>query len=683
MDRLKFWIYWLVLLSTGTYVLSDVNDTANDINVTLANSTSTTTTPTTTTTLGTSTTTNYATTSPKKEEEEKVAQSVDVLDYIKEYNSVAFIVPLHDDSVYVGPTKPELEVNTAWLTINSTLDYELELWAQTEECYKCNLIFITKINSSGVLTIRGNATHQTDLRFKHANSTADYECNFTTTFREGGDYWIFIDYPAPGQETACKLILANDPGIAELPILYVFIGLIALAVAYVAGKKLYFYIRRTTVHKSDSMEVTSANDQDGGDAMMNNGRADKAENSENTTKVAPEQQKQKQRLKSLDTLRGLTLILMIFVNYGGGGYWFFEHATWNGVTVADLVFPWFVFMMGVSMNFSFRSMFRQGWSVPRITWKIVWRAAKLFMIGFMMGTHFETADLENVRVLGVLQRLALTYLVSASIHFCCARRSDSHKDAKWAVVRDLVLYGPEWLVNLLLVAVHSSLAYALPVPGCPTGYVGPGGLSEGGLYVNCTGGATGYIDSVILGYNHLYGDPTPKVVYQTAHPFDPEGFLATLNSIFLCFLGIQCGRIILIYQGHKQRLLRFLIWAVFLGALAALLTKCSRDDGWIPANKNLWSFSFTLITASFGYVFLSGIYIVTDVFKLWEGQPFLYPGMNSIVIYVCHDIFSNTFPVSFEVGHQHWKLLLRCVWGTSCWVIVAYWLYMKKIFIAL
>ncbi|CAG5122863.1 unnamed protein product [Candidula unifasciata] len=605
--------------------------------------------------------------------------------YIKEYNAAAVIVDSKDDGVIrIGLTKPQLNVNTAWLTVNSTLGYEVELWAQTDECYKCNLMLITKIGSHGVQSLLANATHQTDLRLIRANSTADFECRFKMTFREGGDYWIFLDHPAEAQEPSCKLILANDPKIAELPILYVIIGLIGLAFAYAAGKKLYAYIRRTTVHKSDSMEVTSTSDQDGGDVLrMNNGRTEREDNPGETNKGEPEKPKQKQRLKSLDTFRGITLILMIFVNYGGGGYWFFEHAAWNGLNVADLVFPWFVFMMGVSMNFSFRSMFRQGWSVPRIVWKIVWRAAKLFLIGFMLGTHFKTADMEKVRVMGVLQRLALTYLVSALIHYCCTRRSDSHQDTKWAMVRDLVLYVPEWSVNLLLLAVHSSLVYALPVPGCPRGYVGPGGISEGGLYANCTGGATGYIDAVVLGYQHLYGHPTSEVVYQTVQPFDPEGLLATLNSVFLCFLGIQCGRIILIYQGHKQRLLRFLIWAVALGALAALLTKCSRDDGWIPPNKNLWSFSFTLITASFGFVFLSGIYIVTDLFGVWAGQPFIYPGMNSIVIYVCHDIFSNTFPVSFEVDHQHWKLLLRCVWGTSCWVIVAYWLYIKKIFIAL
>ncbi|XP_059163427.1 heparan-alpha-glucosaminide N-acetyltransferase-like isoform X2 [Physella acuta] len=605
-----------------------------------------------------------------------------VMAYIERYN--AAVVYTEEDVVGVA-SKRELELDQAWLTINTTVNYVVEIWAQSEQCYKCDLMFITSVQGPSVRSIVVNATFATDLRLvrKHPGGNPEQLCGFQMKFQEYGDYWIFIDYPATGEESSCKFVLANDPSIAELPIIYLLIGLISLAMMYAVGKRAYSYFRRAAAHRHDSMDVTS--DQDGGDALrMSNGNMDKeGDVEEGTEKPDKEESTKKARLKSLDTFRGVTLVLMIFVNYGGGSYWFFEHAPWNGIYVADLVFPWFVFIMGVSMNFSFKSMFRQEWSVARISWKIVWRAAQLFAIGFMLGTHYQAADLDNVRALGVLQRLALTYLISAAIHFCCSRKFDSHQDKKWAVVRDLVLYVPEWLANLSVLAVHLGLVYALPVPGCPTGYVGPGGLSEGGKYHNCTGGATQYVDSILLGKNHMYQWPTPQVLYQTSVPFDPEGFLATLNCVFLCFLGIQCGRIILIYQTHKERLIRFVIWALILGTLGAILTKCSQDDGWVPANKNIWSVSYTLITASFGYVLLSALYVLTDILGIWEGQPFIYPGMNSILIYCLHGIFHNQFPVNWEVDHEHWKLLLRCTWGTSIWVIVSYWLFHKKIFIAL
>ncbi|RUS78252.1 hypothetical protein EGW08_013991, partial [Elysia chlorotica] len=384
-------------------------------------------------------------------------------------------------------------------------------------------------------------------------------------------------------------------------------------------------------------------------------------------------------------LNRLTLILMVFVNYGGGRYWFFEHAPWNGLYVADLVFPWFVFIMGVSINFSFKSMLKHGWTAPRVTWRLVWRAAKLFAIGFMLGTHHYQADLSKVRVLGVLQRLALTYLISSLVHYCFVRKFDSHQVFSQIIyrIRDVVLYLPEWAVNLAILALHLGIMYGLPVPGCPTGYVGPGGLSESGRHWNCTGGATQYVDSLLLGTKHMYQWPTPQAVYQTSVPFDPEGFLATLGCVFLCFLGIQCGRIIQTFQDHKQRVVRFLAWAAILGALAAFFTKCSEDDGWIPPNKNLWSLSYTLVTACFAFILLSALYVLIDVLGFWKGQPFIYPGMNSIVVYCCSEMFYKQFPVSWAVSETHLNLLLLCVWGTAVWTAFAYWLFLKKIFIAL
>ncbi|KAH9499240.1 hypothetical protein Btru_004505 [Bulinus truncatus] len=608
-----------------------------------------------------------------------------IMGYIRRYNDAAVYVEEDEDAPEDALfTKPALGIDQAWFTVNSTVDFVVQVWAQSDQCYKCDLMFITNIEANSVLSFLVNTTSGTDLRLVRVHPAGHPEqlCSFKATFVESGDYWVFLDFPPPGEETTCQLILANDPIISELPILFVMVGFFVLGLFYVIGKRAYCYFRRAAAHRQDSMDVTS--EHDGGDNLrMGNGSGGKDGDVEDGSKSEKEPVKKKPRLKSLDTFRGLTLVLMIFVNYGGGHYWFFEHAPWNGIYVADLVFPWFVFIMGVSLNFSFTSMFRQNWSVPRMLWKIVWRAAKLFAIGFMLGTHYQEADLERVRILGVLQRLALTYLISALIHFSCSRKLDSHQDKKWAMVRDLILYIPEWLANLALLALHLGLVYGLPVPGCPTGYVGPGGLSEGGKYKNCTGGATQYVDSILLGTNHMYQWPTPQAIYQTVVPFDPEGFLATLNCVFLCFLGIQCGRIILIFQSHKERMIRFIIWSIFLGALGALFTKCSQDDGWIPANKNIWSLSYTLITASFGFVLLSALYVITDIVYIWDGQPFIYPGMNSIVIYCCHGIFHNQFPVNWVVGHQHWKLLLRSVWGTSIWVIVAFRLYLKKIFIAL
>jgi len=80
---------------------------------------------------------------------------------------------------------------------------------------------------------------------------------------------------------------------------------------------------------------------------------------------------------------------MIFVNYGGAGYWYFEHAPWNGLTLADTVFPWFLWMMGTSLVFSFRGLIKRKTPPWLIVWKIVWRSVKLFAIGLFMGTSWS------------------------------------------------------------------------------------------------------------------------------------------------------------------------------------------------------------------------------------------------------------------------------------------------------
>ena len=125
-----------------------------------------------------------------------------------------------------------------------------------------------------------------------------------------------------------------------------------------------------------------------------------------------EQQKEggKQRLRSLDTFRGIAISLMIFVNDGGGGYWFMEHATWNGLYVADLVFPWFLWIMGVCIPMSVRSAVKKETPARTFIWGVTVRSVKLFLLGFILNTLGWT-DLAKLRVPGVLQRFGICYFV--------------------------------------------------------------------------------------------------------------------------------------------------------------------------------------------------------------------------------------------------------------------------------
>ncbi|XP_064105723.1 heparan-alpha-glucosaminide N-acetyltransferase-like [Macrobrachium nipponense] len=127
-------------------------------------------------------------------------------------------------------------------------------------------------------------------------------------------------------------------------------------------------------------------------------------------------------------------------------------------------------------------------------------------------------------------------------------------------IRDLVRSWFQWSITLVIVAIHTAITFNLPVPGCPTGYIGPGGLHEGGAFSNCTGGAAGYIDRLFLGDDHVYKHPTCAKVYDSHVPYDPEGFLGALTSILMVQFGIASGRIIITYRSHNSRLIRWLIW---------------------------------------------------------------------------------------------------------------------------
>ncbi|XP_025093350.1 heparan-alpha-glucosaminide N-acetyltransferase-like isoform X1 [Pomacea canaliculata] len=593
--------------------------------------------------------------------------------------------------------RPPLGHDVAWLTLNVSTDFGLQIWARSHQCWKCPLVYVTEVNGRNTTTILVNTTATTDIKFarehkEHSMAFSEDICSFTIKFREHGDYWLFMDYSTAMQQESCVLLLANDPMPSEMPILYTALGLLGLAAFCSFSIKLYSCFNSRFFHKgadisnprdltdstntivSTSIAETNVDKQNEGNANIENG---------GIAPSATSPTKKKARLRSLDTFRGISLVVMIFVNYGGGGYWFFEHPPWDGLTVADLVFPWFIFIMGTSMTFSFRGMYRRQMTSQEILTKVLVRAIKLFALGIILNSAWGPVDLQKLRIPGVLQRFALTYLVISVVYFFFYRKQDSHQDRKWAFIRDVVLYLPEWIIHLLFLALFLALTYALPVPGCPTGYTGPGGLSEDSRYENCTGGAAGYIDVMVLGKHHIYQYPTPSELYQTKMPYDPEGILGTLTSIFLCQLGVQSGRILSIFQEHRSRIIRWLIWGAVAGAIAAILCKGSQYDGWIPLNKNLWSVSFILTMACFAFFLLAVLYVIIDVLDWWGGQPFIYPGMNSIVIYFCHDIFWRVLPINWDLEPLHWKLLLQDVWGATFWILVAYILYRKHIFVAL
>lgn len=292
--------------------------------------------------------------------------------------------------------------------------------------------------------------------------------------------------------------------------------------------------------------------------------------------------------------------------------------------------------------------------------------------------------------MGVLQRFSVAYLVTASLYALLGQpfRTDEWQTEtrKWRLIlHDVIVLTRQWLIMLSIVAFHLGIIFWLPVPNCPTGYLGPGGIHDGGRFNNCIGGATGFIDRAIIGESHLYRHPKAGGVYDETLPFDPEGVFGCLLTIVHVFFGVQCGQTLLSFMDWRQRIRRWLAWASVTMLLGLGLCNFSTDDGLIPINKNLWSLSYVLVTTAFAFLLLSTFYYIIDVRKCWSGKPLSIAGMNAIVLYVGSELFDRMYPFYWRlvIMNTHFTWLLANIWMSVMWTFVAYYLYLKKVFISL
>ena len=361
------------------------------------------------------------------------------------------------------------------------------------------------------------------------------------------------------------------------------------------------------------------------------------------------------RIRAVDSLRGCCLAIMVFVNYGGGGYWFFNHSDWNGLTWADLVFPIFVWTAALSISISFHSLRSKGARKRDLVARVVKRSLKLYALGLFINNG---AQLGQWRVLGVLQYFAVSQLVvglvdifvpvlassssSAAADGAAGGSGGSFYDAAsgmmlgkgqqqsssslltsvgHALWMDVGRYALQWGVMAVLAAIYLCLQYLLPVPGCPIGYIGPGGLGDQGQYPGCTGGAHRYIDINFFGIAHIYhgndgnGNPVSAATCAARYGcavYDPEGALGWISAAWMGWLGMQAGRVIVAHRqlmqaaaqsgraadrraAVKAHVARWVTWGLVCGAIGGGLCGFSKEDGLIPLNKNLWSPSFVLV----------------------------------------------------------------------------------------
>ncbi len=315
---------------------------------------------------------------------------------------------------------------------------------------------------------------------------------------------------------------------------------------------------------------------------------------------------------SLDAFRGITIAAMILVNDPGSWshiYAPLEHAEWNGWTPTDLIFPFFLFIAGVSMTLSFASRTARGVTRGSLAIHVIRRSVLIFAIGLFLN-GFPYFDFPTIRIMGVLQRIALCYLAAGLLYLATSRRSFTG-DGQARVRANVAAIAS---VALILLLGYWALMTFVPVPGYGAGHLG----RDENL------GA--YIDRALMG-GHLWSE---------SKTWDPEGFLSTLPAIATVLIGILAGE----WLRSERKGSRKALGLVIAGAILMLIGRLLHP--YFPINKNLWTSTFVLFTGGFAMLLLAVCYWLVDLrgLRKWTA-PFLAFGMNAILAYALAAIVSE------------------------------------------
>jgi predicted acyltransferase len=360
-------------------------------------------------------------------------------------------------------------------------------------------------------------------------------------------------------------------------------------------------------------------------------------------------QTNKDRLLSLDVLRGFDMFWIIGGSSIADGLvnlnlpWSrviahqLSHSKWNGFTFYDLIFPLFVYITGVSVYLSLQKRLK---TVNRksLVKHILKRSAILFLIGIIYYDQISTLSLAHIRVMGVLQRIALCYLFASMLVLYTRPRTQAA-----TCVGILIGY---WLIMKFV-----------PVPG-----YGAGVWTEAGNLPH-------YLDQLLLPGRLYYGS------------WDPEGLLTTIPALATCLLGVLSGHWLRSSQGcrgriiHMEQRLVYLLGAGILLVIAGLLI-----NPFFPINKNLWTSSFVLLTGGFSSMLLAAFYWLVDI----RGHripafPFMIIGMNSIFIYFAARFIPFNKIALWIVSANH--TLIAALVELSLEGLLLYLLYRQRIFI--
>lgn len=381
----------------------------------------------------------------------------------------------------------------------------------------------------------------------------------------------------------------------------------------------------------------------------------------------------KGRMLSLDVFRGITITMMIFVNNPGSWSFMYtplEHAKWNGWTPTDFIFPFFVFIMGISIVLAFSKKLEKGVEKKQLYKDIFTRTWKLFGLGIVLALfsinlfspehNWINDTVLKIRVMGVLQRLALVYAISSILYL-----NFDIKKISFIGIGILIVY---WLLMLYM-------PFSAVIDGVMTDLTGT--LEHGKNFA-------AYIDSIILGVNHVYYANVPL-------PYDPEGILSTFPTVSSCIAGILTGHYL-----AKQNSLEEKTGTLFFWGIGLLLIGEIMDYGF-PINKTIWSPSYVVFMSGMALIFLAMCMYLIDGkgIKNWS-SPFIVFGANAIAFFMFSGLFGRMLlmPTINGIRLKSWIFneMFAPVFGnyigsvafSVAFLMISYsimlWMYKKKIF---
>jgi predicted acyltransferase len=327
-----------------------------------------------------------------------------------------------------------------------------------------------------------------------------------------------------------------------------------------------------------------------------------------------------QRYLALDVLRGMTIVFMILVNNPGSWQYVYPpllHAEWHGCTPTDLVFPFFLFVVGVSMFFSF-SKNNSGLNKDSLL-KVLRRTLLIFLIGLFINSFPQwRLDISQLRIMGVLQRIALAYGIAAIIVLAFRQ--------KWIPYATAILLVGYWA---LLYFTGGDDPYSL------------------------TGNAVLKVDLALLGESHLY-----RGFREAGTPiaFDPEGLLSTIPSVATVLLGFLAG--ILIKNVEKSRVPMELILAGIAFTIAGYIW-----GFFFPINKPLWTSSYVLYTAGMAGILFGILIYIIDIRenKAWS-KFFVVFGLNPLFIFALSGIWAKALWMLIRFETAEGRLITGSGW---------------------